>query len=142
MKIKILHVSKLILLWRSRPRSHGFKLVRDLYMTNIWFKFECKLPNNSKVIVFTRNRTDNLEIVWWVRHCSTRIKVTEWLWKHSPFITIQTVKSYSRISGSQFHPARTVITHSSVLVHNNLFILLWRFIYFAISKKRILLKLV
>ena len=44
-KTKILEV--------SRPRSPVFKLVRDLYVINTWFKFE------DKITVFTRNHTDN-----------------------------------------------------------------------------------
>ena len=35
------------------------KLVRDLYVTKTKFKFEGKIPNDSKVIMFTRNHTDN-----------------------------------------------------------------------------------
>ena len=30
-------------------------------MINIWFKFEYKIQNTSKVFVFTRNHTDNDE---------------------------------------------------------------------------------
>ena len=36
-----------------------FKFIRDLYVINMWFKFEDKIQNTSKVIVFTRNHTDN-----------------------------------------------------------------------------------
>ena len=32
--------------------------VRDLYVINTWFRFEGKIENASKVIVFTRNHTD------------------------------------------------------------------------------------
>ena len=39
--------------------SPVFKLVRDLYVINRWFKFEDKIQNTSKVIVFTRNHTDD-----------------------------------------------------------------------------------
>ena len=44
---------------RSRSRSLVFELFRDLYMINIWFKFEGKIQNTSKVIVFTRIHTDD-----------------------------------------------------------------------------------
>ena len=36
--------------FRTHPR---------LYVINIWFKFEDKILNTSKVIVFTRNHTDD-----------------------------------------------------------------------------------
>ena len=39
--------------------SPGFKLVRDLCRINTWVKFEDKIPNDSKVITFTRNHTDD-----------------------------------------------------------------------------------
>ena len=42
---------------RSRSRSPVFELVRDLYVINTWFKFEGKIPNDSEVIMFTRNHT-------------------------------------------------------------------------------------
>ena len=35
------------------------ELVRDLYMINLWFKFEDKIQNTSKVIMFTRNHTND-----------------------------------------------------------------------------------
>ena len=38
--------------------SPAFELVQDLYVINIWFKFEDKIQYTSKVIVFTRNHTD------------------------------------------------------------------------------------
>ena len=31
----------------------------DLYVINTWFKFEGKIQNDSKVIPFTRNQTDD-----------------------------------------------------------------------------------
>ena len=40
-------------------RSPVFKLVRDLYVINTWFKFEGKIQNDSKVITFIRNHTDD-----------------------------------------------------------------------------------
>ena len=43
----------------SRSRSPVFELVRDFYVINIWFKFEEKIQNTSKVFVFTRNHTDD-----------------------------------------------------------------------------------
>ena len=36
-----------------------FELVQDLYVINIWFKFEDKIQNTLKVTVFTRNHTDD-----------------------------------------------------------------------------------
>ena len=40
-------------------RSPGFELVQDPYVINTWFKFEDKIPNDQKVILFTRNHTDD-----------------------------------------------------------------------------------
>ena len=35
------------------------ELVKDLYVNNTWLKFEDKIQNTSKVIIFTRNHTDD-----------------------------------------------------------------------------------
>ena len=40
-------------------RLPGFELLRDFYMIKTWFKFEGNIPNDPKVIVFTRNHTDD-----------------------------------------------------------------------------------
>ena len=43
-------------------QGHGhqvFELFRDLRVINTWFKFEGKIQNDSKVIAFTRNQTDD-----------------------------------------------------------------------------------
>ena len=34
-------------------------MVRDVYVINTWSKREAKIQNTSKVIVFTRNHTDD-----------------------------------------------------------------------------------
>ena len=60
---KILEVLRPIWPWRSRSRSPVFQLVWELYVINTWFKFEDKIQNTSKVIVFTRNHTDNEDVV-------------------------------------------------------------------------------
>ena len=44
---------------KIKARSPGFKLVHDLYMNNAWLKCEGKIPNDSKVIRFTRNHKDD-----------------------------------------------------------------------------------
>ena len=43
---------------KMKVKVTSFELVRDHYVTNTWFKFENKIQNTSKVIVFTRNHTD------------------------------------------------------------------------------------
>ena len=43
---------------KIKDKVTSFELVIDLYVINICFKFEGKIPNNSKVIAFTRNRTE------------------------------------------------------------------------------------
>ena len=35
--------------------------LRDIYVINTWFKFEDKIPNESKFAMFTRNHTDNAD---------------------------------------------------------------------------------
>ena len=61
-KTKILEVLREILHSISRSRSPVFKPLRDLHVINAWFKFEGKIQNASKVIMFIRNHTDNDEI--------------------------------------------------------------------------------
>ena len=44
-----------------RSRSTSFKLAQDHYMITTLFMFEGKIPNDSKVIAFTRNHTEDTD---------------------------------------------------------------------------------
>ena len=62
-KIKILKIFKKFLKSLKpnltlKIKVKVFELVRDIYVIK-WFKFEDKIQNTSKVIVFTRNHTDD-----------------------------------------------------------------------------------
>ena len=47
-----------ILRVKFKKRSQGFELVRNLNLINIWFKFEDKVKNDSKVIAITKSGGD------------------------------------------------------------------------------------
>ena len=57
------YTSSFYVSWPNWPRSKlaGFELAQDHYMINTLFMFEGQIPNDSKVIAFTRNHTDNAD---------------------------------------------------------------------------------
>ena len=50
------------LTFKIKVKVASFLTCPRLYVINTWFKFEDKIQNTSKVIVFTRNHTDNDDV--------------------------------------------------------------------------------
>ena len=46
---------------KIKVKVTSFELIQDLYVINTLFKFEDKIQNTSKVIVFTRNHKDDTD---------------------------------------------------------------------------------